>query len=208
MGKEGTPKKVSLDGYILMKEGTKIIPWNKGKKGLQVGWSKGKKLTNEHKKKLSEAHLGVPLSALHAQHSGEARLGHIVLEETRKKISKKLKGHSVSIDIRKKISKTLMGRNSGKNNPSWKGGKTSIGILIRSSREYKLWRQAVFERDSFSCIWCGDNKSGNLEADHIKPFAYFPELRYAIDNGRTLCKKCHRTTDTYGNAYRKKYSIE
>lgn len=81
----------------------------------------------------------------------------------------------------------------------WKGGVTPIHAKIRSSLEYKLWREAVFERDNYTCIWCGDNSGGNLEADHIKKFCDYPELRFAIDNGRTLCKKCHKTTDTYGN---------
>ena len=86
---------------------------------------------------------------------------------------------------------------SGKNSHLWRGGVTPINVAIRHSIEYKLWRTAVFERDNYTCIWCGNNKSGNLEADHIKPFAYYPELRFAIDNGRTLCKECHKTTDTY-----------
>jgi len=84
----------------------------------------------------------------------------------------------------------------GSKNPNWKGGITNINRLIRGSIEYSLWREAVFKRDNFTCIWCG-KKGGNLEVDHIKQFAYYPELRFAIDNGRTLCKDCHKTTETY-----------
>ena len=79
----------------------------------------------------------------------------------------------------------------------WKGGVSSINELMRKSPEYKLWRKAVFARDNYTCIWCG-RKDKTIKADHIKPFAFYPELRFAIDNGRTLCDKCHRTTETYG----------
>jgi|SRR3989304_4494573 len=95
--------------------------------------------------------------------------------------------------------KGLRGYNCGDKSPSWKGGITPINKKIRNSVEYKLWRTAVFERDGYTCIWCGRKKevAGKLNADHIKPFAYYPELRFAIDNGRTLCVGCHKTTDTY-----------
>ncbi len=91
----------------------------------------------------------------------------------------------------------------GKNNPSWKGGVTPINMKIRNSKEYKIWREAVFERDNYTCRFCGE-RGGKLNADHIKPFAYFPELRLAIDNGRTLCVSCHKKTDTYLNRWSNK----
>src|SRR3990167_7364961 len=82
-------------------------------------------------------------------------------------------------------------------NPNWNGGIYPHHKAIRHSLEYKLWREAVFKRDNYTCIWCGE-RGKFLNADHIKPFALFPELRFAIDNGRTLCIDCHKTTDTYG----------
>lgn len=75
-------------------------------------------------------------------------------------------------------------------------GMTPEETRIRYSKEYKEWRKAVFTRDGFMCVWC--RETTNLEADHIKPFALFPKLRLTVDNGRTLCFGCHKTTDTYG----------
>lgn len=79
----------------------------------------------------------------------------------------------------------------------WKGGVTPINEKIRKSLEYKIWRKSVFERDNYTCVWCG-NKGGKLHADHIKPFSVFVELRFSVDNGRTLCKECHLLTETWG----------
>ena len=66
---------------------------------------------------------------------------------------------------------------------------------IRGSEEYKQWREAVFARDDWTCQRCGKRSKKNqyivIHAHHIKPFAVFPELRFEVDNGETLCKKCH-----------------
>ncbi len=70
--------------------------------------------------------------------------------------------------------------------------------IIRQSARYKAFRLLVLKRDNFTCQWCGI-KGGYLEVDHIKPFAYFPELRFELSNARVLCPNCHRKTDTYGH---------
>jgi hypothetical protein len=106
-------------------------------------------------------------------------------------------GKHHSIMTRKKLSET----HRGEKHRDWKGGITHEHIKIRHSLEYRLWREAVFKRDNYTCIWCGDSRGGNLQADHIKPFAFYPELRFAIDNGRTLCIPCHKTTGTFGENY-------
>jgi hypothetical protein len=76
-------------------------------------------------------------------------------------------------------------------------GKSTENMLIRKSVQYKLWRKQVFERDNYTCQRC-NKKGSQLQADHIKPFCNFKELRFDINNGRTLCKSCHKQTDTYG----------
>lgn len=131
--------------------------------------------------------------------------------ETRLKISKANTGKKRSIESRLKLSKSKIGvknlNNSGEKCHFWKGGITPINAKIRMSTEMRLWRRAVFERDNYTCQIC-KQYGGKLNADHIKPFSLFYELRYNINNGRTLCVDCHRKTDTYGGKIIKTYAQE
>lgn len=175
--------------------------------------------TEEHKKNLGKALKGIH-KGKHFSPSTEFKKGSIpwstgkhwkMSEEQKKQISQTLKGRMPkNIDTLKftwlgkkrpnlhseAYKQRLKAELKGEGSPLWKGGVTPINKLIRCSAEYRLWREAVFVRDNFTCVWCGV-KGSKLNADHIKPFAYYPELRFAIDNGRTLCIDCHKKTDTY-----------
>ena len=158
---------------------------------------KGYKQTDEHKKNISENTKGRKQTKEHIKKVIDARRGYRHSDETKRKLSEINKGRELSEATRQKMS---ISRKAEKHY-NWKGGVTSINRLLRGRIEYKLWRKAVFERDNYICIWCG-GKSGKdnfvyLQADHIMPFAHYPELRFSIDNGRTLCMECHKKTETY-----------
>ncbi len=95
-------------------------------------------------------------------------------------------------EYRKKISTARRGKWLRENNPNWKGGTSGKDKLVRSSLEYIIWRSEVYKRDGWACRLCGikcNNK--NITAHHLKLFSEFPELRFVVDNGITLCRSCH-----------------
>lgn len=153
---------------------------NKGKRARL-----GKKLTIESKKKLSDSCKGRWKGMTYEQIYGLETANRMKAE--RRELGKLRKGLKLPLEWRQNIAKAQLG-DKGSN---WKGGITPEIIRLRGSLEYKLWRESVFIRDNFTCVWCGDNRGGNLEADHILLFSTNPEHRFSIDNGRTLCHECH-----------------
>jgi len=71
-------------------------------------------------------------------------------------------------------------------------GKERKGCRDKKNGEtlYKNWRFSVFERDSYTCKNCGKTTI-ELHAHHIKSWAGYPEFRYDVNNGITLCIFCH-----------------
>lgn len=66
---------------------------------------------------------------------------------------------------------------------------------ITDSAEYKEWRKKVYARDSYRCQMPGCNsKTKSIAAHHIYPKRSFPEKQFDLNNGITLCKKCHERT--------------
>lgn len=56
-------------------------------------------------------------------------------------------------------------------------------------RTLKDWSVAVKARDG-KCMCCGATTA--LVAHHIKPKSQYPELKFDVDNGQTLCVDCHK----------------
>lgn len=84
---------------------------------------------------------------------------------------------------------------TGDKNVRWKGGVSSERDTAKASQAYADWRIAVFRRDHFKCVMCLKTAShGKLHAHHLKRFSDYPELRYDVDNGATLCAPCHKQT--------------
>ncbi len=175
------------------------------------------KLSEEHKAKLSLAHKGNPTWNKGLKGLKGYRLGKKHTLEAKLKMSKSragVKRKPLSEEHKRKLSVA----NSGSNNHFWKGGMTFIHDHVRTCFKYRQWRSDVFQRDSYRCVWCGDDKGGNLQADHIEPLsrlisknqiksleeAVSCEEIWNINNGRTLCIDCHKTTDTYAGKLNKK----
>ena len=103
-----------------------------------------------------------------------------------------LKGVKRDPEIGKKISATNRAANrKGSNNPKWKFENASRD-RDRKLIDYKNWRLAVYQRDNFTCVMCGiTHEEEYIHADHIERWVDSPEKRFDINNGRTLCRKCH-----------------
>jgi len=80
----------------------------------------------------------------------------------------------------------------GRNNSNWKGGISTENEKIRGSFKYKQWRLSVFQRDRWTCQKC-KFKGKRINAHHIESFNTNKKLIYLIDNGVTLCEKCHKS---------------
>ncbi len=156
----------------------------------RIGQGKGRKLSPEHIQAMKDG-----LKGRTAWNKGKkGTLKHT--QEYKDKMSELMSG-----ERNPNFGKT------GKNHPKWtEDKKHPFHKAVRSLHEYKKWRTDIFKRDNFTCADCGESKI-YIEADH-HPERFIDIIRkneidsiekavkceelWDIENGRTLCKKCHK----------------
>ena len=85
----------------------------------------------------------------------------------------------------------------GSGNPAWIADREKVARNNRSKDEYetdqsyKVWMRQVKNRDGWSCKMQNNDCQGNLYAHHILNWVDYPELRYEVNNGITLCHAHH-----------------
>lgn len=73
------------------------------------------------------------------------------------------------------------------------------GVLANMEKNYyhhkkhREWRAKVLRKDKYLCQEClrYGKKTLATIAHHIKPADEYPELRYDVSNGKSLCAACH-----------------
>jgi len=209
------PRTAFKKGYKMSGEMKKKI--SEALKGRSSGML-GKHHTAETKKKMSKNNARYWLGKKKPEMSGENHpmYGKHHTKESRQKMSESCKKNPARYWLGKRppdhvyeaVRLAHLGkppRNKGK------GTRTILRKRIKNLQKYKKWRMSVFERDKYTCQECG-KRGGELNPHHIIPFSLILNrfgiktlkqaekcaLLWDVNNGMTLCRECHKLTDTWG----------
>ena len=156
---------------------------SESKKGLSFGWKKGMHHSEESRKKISKGLKGKKFNKERRKKFSEILKREWLLGKTKKKIGEA--NREKGFETHKKMSATKLGIKLDQ----WQGFASSKNKLEREAFRKQLQRK-VFKRDNYTCQLCGI-KGVALQVDHIQSWAEYIELRFNINNCRTLCQKCH-----------------
>ncbi len=62
-------------------------------------------------------------------------------------------------------------------------------MCMNDKIDMQLWAEDVKNRDGWECVICGLYGRGNVKAHHILFQKNFPQLKFNLNNGITLCER-------------------
>ena len=158
-------------------------------------WRKGRKLSDDTKRKISSKNKGKKRPDLVLQNKSFRNRELMHNRYLGKKLSKL---HCFNISQAKKgkkiicSSKEIMRRkeNWRKNkNPKWSGGVSSEYHIAVTSCEWFIIREKIMKRDNYTCQKC-NVRGKNLQIHHIIPWRKIHN--HSVDNLITVCIRCHK----------------
>ena len=160
---------------------------NKGKPNPH----RGHPISEETRKKISEAEKGKHMSEESKQKDREAHKGKSLSEEHKRKISESLKGNSRSKGkhlkpFTKEHKRKIGEAQKGLKHWNWQGGISHEPYSFAFTKELK---EAIRQRDNFICVVCG--KYPAFSVHHID----YDKKNCEPDNLITLCPNCHAKTN-------------
>jgi hypothetical protein len=157
-------------------------PWNKGVFGYSTSF-KGGKFSEETKKRQLEGRIKNGLYKRWSEkYSGENSISK--RPEVREKMRLVKLGTHRSEETKLKISKGMIGKN-------WKPAMFHAKKNERNDAGYLFWVREIKKRDKNTCAFKNEECRGYNIVHHILPWRDYPEERYNIKNGVTLCQHHH-----------------
>lgn len=186
--REGTKHSEETKNKIHLASLGKKCPWNIGRLHTDEAKEKMGTLLKEKYKSGQRIHpmLGKKFSIESVQKMSESHIGNVHSIESRLKMSESHKGNK---------------------HWNWKGGLSNEGQIIRHSIQWKLWREEIFKRDSYTCQECYKTKC-YIEPHHISPVRSDKDNLFNTKNGITLCRTCHKKTMWKESEFQERYIIK
>ena len=115
-------------------------------------------------------------------------------EETLLKITAKTRGQKRSDATKEKMRQAALQRVKEGRHNFYNPDREQVSVGKRNDGTYLEWSRSIKRRDGWRCQLKDEACSKKVIAHHIKVWAKYPELRYEVTNGITLCTSHHPRT--------------